>query len=177
MKTLYDGKYLSLVSRNDWEFSTRKNVKGVVEIVAITDDDELLLVEQWREPVQSRVLELPAGLVGDIDKDESFEEAAKRELIEETGYKAFDLFCILSSPASAGVSDEILTYIIAKDLEKVSEGGGDDSEDIIVHKVPFKNPFTIDAENKKFRDFLKKKSKEGVLIDSRILSGIALLFL
>jgi len=165
METLGKGKHLSLVSRNGWEFVKRNNVTGVVEIIAMTEDAELLLVEQWREPVQARVLELPAGLVGDVNKDEAFEEAAQRELIEETGYKAQKIHRLLDSPALAGASAEILTFVLANGLEKVSEGGGDDSENIEVHKV---SPFDFD----KFAD---EKKLEGVLIDSRIYAGLGLL--
>ena len=85
----YRGRYLNLIERDHWEFVTRPNAHAVVVLIAVTDDDELVLVEQYRRPVDSRVVELPAGLVGDLgDPDEPVLEAAGRELIEETGYEA-----------------------------------------------------------------------------------------
>lgn len=135
--TLYKGRYLSLLDVNGWEFASRSNATGVVVIVAVTDKDELVLVEQFRIPVNASVIELPAGLVGDQDDDkESAEVAAQRELLEETGYRAGRINTLMSCPSSAGMSDEIITFILARDLEKVGPGGGDRSEDITVHLVP-----------------------------------------
>ncbi|MEL6797861.1 MAG: DNA mismatch repair protein MutT, partial [Planctomycetota bacterium] len=59
------GRFLSLVSRNGWEFATRVNARGVVAVVATTEANELVLVEQFRPPVGRSVIEIPAGLVGD----------------------------------------------------------------------------------------------------------------
>ena len=86
--THFQGRFLSLVSQNGWEFATRVGSTGVVAIIACTDDDEVLLVEQFRPPVGRNVVEIPAGLAGDItgSESEAFEEAARRELLEETGY-------------------------------------------------------------------------------------------
>ena len=69
--TRYRGRYLSLLERDGWEFASRCNASGVVVLIAITDAGELLLIEQYRKPVQAPVVELPAGLVGDAaDPDE-----------------------------------------------------------------------------------------------------------
>jgi ADP-ribose pyrophosphatase len=134
--TRYRGRYLSLLERDGWEFASRSNASGVVVIVAVTDGGELVLVEQYRLPVQARVLELPAGLVGDLeDRDETELEAAGRELIEETGYAAGQLEILMASPSSAGMSDEIITFVLATDLQRVGPGGGDASEDIEVLAV------------------------------------------
>jgi len=87
VKTVWDGKYLSMKLRGRWEFVQRKNISGIVGIVPITDSNELVLVDQYRAAVGKRVFELPAGLAGDIagQEDESFKTAADRELLEETG--------------------------------------------------------------------------------------------
>ena len=81
-----EGKFLRLLSRNNWEYVDRKNISGIVVIAALTDEDKLILVEQFRIPVNATVIELPAGLAGDKpdERDEVFEQAARRELIEET---------------------------------------------------------------------------------------------
>src|ERR1017187_9697315 len=86
-RILAEGRHLRFVERNGWEFVERKNVTGIAILVALTDWGGVLLVEQHREPVGARVLELPAGLAGD-EGEESAESAANRELVEETGYRA-----------------------------------------------------------------------------------------
>jgi ADP-ribose pyrophosphatase len=137
--THYRGRYLSLLERDGWEFASRSNASGVVVIVAVTDRGEILLVEQYRKPVQALVLELPAGLVGDhVSPDESVLEAAHRELIEETGYAASKLEILMACPSSAGMSDEIITFVAATGLQRVGPGGGDASEEIEVVAVPLK---------------------------------------
>jgi ADP-ribose pyrophosphatase len=134
--TRYRGRYLSLLERDGWEFASRCNASGVVVLVAVTDAGEILLVEQYRKPVQAPVIELPAGLVGDVaDPDEPLLEAAQRELEEETGYRAEQLEILMACPSSAGMSDEVITFVLATGLQRVGPGGGDDSEDIEVTAV------------------------------------------
>ena len=134
---LHRGRYLNLVERNGWEFATRVH-PTVVVVIAWTDADELLLVEQYREPVAARCIELPAGLVGDRpgERDEAERDAAFRELEEETGYRAAALDELMRCPTSAGMTNECAVFFRARELERISDGGGDDSEDITVHRVP-----------------------------------------
>jgi ADP-ribose pyrophosphatase len=135
--TRFAGRYLSLLERDGWEFASRSNASGVVVIVAVTDGGEIVLVKQYRKPVAASVIELPAGLVGDhVDPDESVLQAARRELIEETGYAAASLEILMACPSSAGMSDEVITFVLATGLERVGPGGGDASEDIEVVAVP-----------------------------------------
>src|SRR3954470_17618471 len=70
LKTLCEGKHIKLVQRGTYEFASRKKTSGIVAIVAVTDDDKLLLIEQFRPPVNKRVIEIPAGLAGDIEGHE-----------------------------------------------------------------------------------------------------------
>ncbi len=96
-QTIRTGKFLALVKEGHWEYVDRIGVTGAAVVVAITDDEKLLLVEQYRIPVHARTIELPAGLVGDEPggSTESLEDAAKRELLEETGYAAEgSKFCV-----------------------------------------------------------------------------------
>jgi ADP-ribose pyrophosphatase len=58
-RLLCDGKHIRLVARGKWEFAERKKVSGIVGIVAVTDQNKLILVEQFRAPVNKRVIELP----------------------------------------------------------------------------------------------------------------------
>jgi len=162
-KTLYRGRYLGLCEVDGWEYATRTNATGVVVIVAATDEGELVLVEQFRIPVASTVIELPAGLVGDLrDRSEPRLEAARRELLEETGYEAEYMEEIMSCPSSAGMSDEIITFVGARGLRKVSAGGGDNSEDITVHLVP------IEAVDQ----WIARRMEEGTPADPKIFSAL-----
>jgi len=162
--TLHKGKHLNLVRRGNWEFAQRSNISGIVGIVAVTDDGKLILVEQYRPPVDKRVIELPAGIAGDLEeaKGESLADAARRELIEETGYAAVEMKQIAHGPMSAGLSDEIITMFLATGLTKQTDGGGDASEDIVVHLVPLDD---IDA-------WLASQEQQGKLIDVKIFSGL-----
>ena len=135
--TRYAGRYLSLLERDGWEFASRSNASGVVVLVAVTEQGEIVLVEQYRKPVGTNVIELPAGLVGDHeDPDETSLQAARRELIEETGFEAAQLDLLMECPSSAGMRDEIVTFVLASGLCRTGPGGGDDSEDIQVHTIP-----------------------------------------
>ncbi|MDA1016082.1 MAG: NUDIX hydrolase [Planctomycetota bacterium] len=158
------GRHLQLVHQNGWEYVVRHNASGVVAIAAITNENCMLLVEQFRPPVNANVIEIPAGLAGDIagQEAESFAIAAQRELEEETGFRAKDLKQVAYFPSSAGLTNEAITVFIARDVVKVGDGGGDASENIIVHQVPVAD---INA-------WLKGKAAEGCLIDMKIHAGL-----
>ena len=159
----YKGRYLNLIERENWEFASRNNASNVVVIVAETPDGEIVLIEQFRRPVESVVIELPAGLVGDNhDPDETVLEAARRELEEETGYTAARIDPIMACPSSAGMTDEIVTFVKAGLLERVGPGGGDDSEDIRVHTVPLES---VD-------DWLLEQQALGKPLDPKIYAAL-----
>lgn len=133
----FQGRYLGLYEVSNWEYVTRTNASGVVVIVAVTREREVVLVEQYRVPVGAPVIELPAGLAGDQgDADEPLTRAAERELWEETGYRSDRWRALTLCPSSAGMSDEMLTFFLAEDCRREGPGGGDGSEDITVHPVP-----------------------------------------
>lgn len=165
MRQLYRGKYLSLHQEGHWEYVSRHHCRGAVVLVPVTPQRELVLVEQYRIPLQAKVLELPAGLVGDEDAEESWEQAAYRELIEETGYEAGSLEFLLEGPSSPGLSSEKIRLYLATELKKVGEGGGDASEEIYVHVIPL---FQI-------QDYLKNYQQQGGMIDFKIYAGLGLI--
>jgi ADP-ribose pyrophosphatase len=126
-KIEWEGKFLRVVKIGRWEFAERVNdVQGVV-IIAITPEGKLLLTEQERLPVGKRVIELPAGLAGDLDSNhgENPAAAARRELLEETGYEATEMTWLAAGPPSAGLSSEMVSFFRATGLRRVGKGGGE----------------------------------------------------
>jgi ADP-ribose pyrophosphatase len=160
---LHEGKHLRFVRRNGWEFVERKNVTGIAILVAITEEARVLFVEQRREPVNADVLELPAGLAGD-EGDEDAIDAANRELEEETGYRAKEIEILTEGPPSPGLSDEIVTFYLARRLTRVGKGGGVGAEDIRVHEVPLE----------KAVQWLEERRAEGRLVDPKVFGALAL---
>ncbi len=161
-----EGKYLRLWNRGGWEYVERHNTRGIVAIIAVTADRRLLLVEQRRPALDARVIELPAGLVGDHpgQEQEDFALAAERELLEETGYAAGRMELIFDAPLSSGLSSAHMTYYRAHDLTQVDEGGGDEMEDIVVHAVPLAE---VDA-------WLAAQRAKGILVDPRLYVALYL---
>ncbi len=161
-KLIGEGKFLKLWNRGSWEFVQRKGSTGVAIIVAMTSDQKVILVEQFRVPVGKYVIELPAGLIGDKNAKELMEKGAQRELFEETGWWAKKVKILMAGPAASGMSCEELTFCIATDLVKKGEGGGDEAEDIVTHEVPLE----------KIEGWLKAQEKKGKRIDPKIFSGL-----
>ena len=164
IETLYEGQYLGLYQRGNWEFALRPNASVCATILPITDTAEIVLVEQFRIPMQARVIEIPAGLVGDEPEfeGETIADCAGRELLEETGYKAESIIELIATPTSAGMTPEITHMFAATGLSKVHEGGGVDGEDITVHAVPLTE---LDS-------FLATKQTEGLHIDFKIHASL-----
>lgn len=158
------GRYIELVDEDGWEYVRRHASTGVVVIVATTDDRKLVLVEQARVPVHRRTIELPAGLVGDQPgtAGESLETAAARELEEETGFQASRWHLLVEGPSSVGISSEVVTFFRATGLSRVGPGGGDSSENIVVHVVPLRE----------VPSFLSQKVAAGILIDPKVFAGL-----
>lgn len=163
-ETLVEGKYLRFVRKAEWEFIERSNCSAIVIIVAMTKEEKVILVEQFRPPVGRYVIEFPAGLISDRPetKNESISTGAKRELWEETGYRARSMVTLMKGPISAGSNADIVTIMKADGLKKTGQGGGDETELIKIHEVPLKN---IDQ-------WLKAQSQKGRLIEPKIYTGL-----
>lgn len=163
-ETLFAGRWLRMRRRGAWEYVERVNPKGAVIIVALTPADEVLLVEQFRVPIGARTIEMPAGLVGDIEgsEHEGIVESAHRELLEETGWRAGRIEVVMGGPSSAGMSTEVMTFARAFDLTRVHEGGGDATEEITVHRVPRDDCAT----------FLAGRMARGYAIDPKLYAGL-----
>lgn len=158
MKTIYEGKHLLVKERDDWEFVERKKGKEAVAVIAETEDGEVILTEQYRAPLDARVLDFPAGLVGDEEGSDDPEETARKELEEETGYTCDLVELLAKGPTSAGITSEIVSIYRAKGVRKSEEGGGVGGESITVHRVPR----AVIAE------WLRGKEREGLLIDVKL---------
>jgi nicotinamidase/pyrazinamidase len=162
--TLGKGRFLRLRKLGRWEFAERVNTSVAVAVVAVTEESKLLLVEQYRAPIGQRVIELPAGLSGDAPgaANEPPAAAAARELLEETGYAARELTCLVTGPPSAGMSSELVAFFRAAGLRRVTAGGGHGDESIVVHEVPLSSAI----------HWLQERAKEGVLVDPKVYAGL-----
>jgi nicotinamidase-related amidase/8-oxo-dGTP pyrophosphatase MutT (NUDIX family) len=164
IQVLGEGRWLRLVRRGKWEYAQRVVGATAAVIVAVTEHDEMILIEQPRPAVGGLVIELPAGLIGDIAgaEDESPELAAARELEEETGYRPGRLERVAAGTSTAGLSDERLIVYVAHEVERVGDGGGDEHEDIAVHLVP------LNA----VEDWLAARERAGAIIDLKVWAGL-----
>jgi ADP-ribose pyrophosphatase len=163
---VHEGRFLILKKRGHWEYVSRRKASGIVAILAITHENKMLLVEQFRPPVNRRVIELPAGLAGDLEgsETEAFADAAQRELLEETGYLAKRMELLGDGPSSAGLCTEIITLFHAHNLQRVSEGGGDETESIMVHEIELSN----------LNEWLQRRRDEGCLVDFKIFAAMTM---
>jgi len=162
--TLHTGKFLALIQEGHWEYVDRTNATGAALILAVTPEQNILLVEQYRIPVHARTIELPAGIIGDQpgDADESKSEAARRELLEETGFSTGHIEALTAGPSCSGLTSERVTLFRATELQRTGKGGGVAHEDITVHEVPLNEIAT----------WLEAKAKAGVLIDPKVYAGL-----
>jgi putative RNA 2'-phosphotransferase len=163
-KVLFQGHALTLKKKGHWEYVERTKASGIVAVVPVTEQNEVIVVEQFRIPVGRRVIEIPAGLAGDAEGEEAEElaNAARRELREETGYEAQTMKLLTEGPPSAGLSTEVVTFFRAGGLKKVSDGGGDGTENIQIHLVPLAR---LDA-------WIDSKRRDGCLVDYKIYAAL-----
>lgn len=135
-RMIYEGRILNLrldqVTTINGE-SAREIVEhsGGVTIAAITDDNKMVMVKQYRKAAEKVVLEAPAGK---LDGDEEPLAAARRELKEETGYEAGRIEKLTSFYASVGYSTERLHLFLATDLIQ-GEPAFDENEAIDIHEI------------------------------------------
>ena len=164
---IYEGKIVTLrvdtVELPDKKHSKREIVEhsGAAAVVPVTKDGKVILVKQYRKPVETVLLEIPAGR---LEKDEDPEICARRELAEETGYSTDRLEKILDYYTSPGFSDEIIHIYLAKDLE-AGKAKPDEDEYLEVIEMPFEE--LLDRIMK--GEIKDSKTAIGILAASRIL--------
>lgn len=155
---MWQGKFVTAKRKGKWEYVSRsRGIKAAV-ILAV-EDGHVLLVEQYRVPLNKNCLELPAGLIGDETVGEDPLEAAGRELEEETGYRATTLESLGEYYSSPGMVSESFTLVRATGLTKVSEGGGVEGEGITPHRIALSE----------LSDFIASKRADRCGIDVKLL--------
>lgn len=157
---VWQGKFITAKVRGKWEYVARARGIRAAVILAIDEDDHVILVEQFRVPLGRNCIELPAGLVGDgDDAGEADDLAGARELEEETGYRAGRMENLGEFWSSPGMVSESFTLLRAHDLVKIGPGGGTPGEDITVHRVPLAG----------LADFVSERRALGDAIDVKLL--------
>lgn len=169
-RIVWQGKFVTAKVKGKWEYVSRARGIRAAVILAIDEDDHVILVEQFRVPLGRRCIELPAGLVGDgDDAGEAADLAGARELEEETGYAAARMENLGEFYSSPGMVTESFTLLRAHGLTKVGPGGGTPGEDITVHRVPLAGLAAFIAERRALGDAIDVRLL--MLLGPGILAG------
>jgi ADP-ribose pyrophosphatase len=158
LQTMWSGKYLTVLKRGKWEYVSRSGSTNAVVILA-EHEGKVILIDQYRVPVGARCVELPAGLVGDEDKNATVEGTAVKELEEETGFTAERIETLGTFHSSPGMVAESFTLVRAHGIRKCGEGGGNSDEDINVHLIA----------RDEIPAFVQQKRDEGLAVDVKLL--------
>ena len=104
-----------------------------VNIIPLTHDDQVVMVEQWRHGTRSIHLETPGGL---MDVGETPEQCARRELLEETGHEAGEVLRLGTVHPNPAIQNNLQHYVLAMNCRRVAALRLDHTEDIVVRLVP-----------------------------------------
>ena len=104
-----------------------------VNVIPLTPDEQVVMVEQWRHGTRSIHLETPGGL---MDKGETPEQCGRRELLEETGYEAGNIVRFGTVHPNPAIQNNLQHYVLAENCRKIAEPTPDHTEDITVKLVP-----------------------------------------
>lgn len=131
---IFTGKVISLqvdeVVLPNGKTSKREIIKhpGAVAVLAITDDNKIVMVEQYRKALEKEIVEIPAGK---LEKGEDPAVCAKRELEEETSYECENLELLISFYTSPGFADEIIHLYKATGLKKKEDAAALDEDEFV----------------------------------------------
>lgn len=145
--TIFTGKlievYVDHVRLPDGNIATRELVThpGAVAVLPLTDDNRLVVVEQYRKALEKVTVELPAGK---LEKGEEPLACAKRELKEETGYVASRWTHLVSFYTSPGFADEYIRLFVAKGLEQ-HQARPDEDEFVQAREITLDEAFSLIA--------------------------------
>ncbi|MFC0235040.1 NUDIX hydrolase [Fictibacillus phosphorivorans] len=135
---VYSGKiidlYIEEVELPNKKIGKREIVKhpGAVAVLAVTDEGKMLMVEQFRKPLEKTIIEIPAGK---LEKGEDPLECAKRELLEETGFTCESMESIGSFYTSPGFADELIHLYYTNTLTKQGDQMTDEDEFLNVLEI------------------------------------------
>lgn len=133
-EAIFKGKVISLqvddVLLPNGKTAKREIVKhpGAVAIIALTADNKLVVVEQYRKALERSIIEIPAGK---LEPGEKPELTARRELEEETGYGCHSLTLLQSFYTSPGFADELIHVFLAQDLYEIEERAAMDEDEFV----------------------------------------------
>ncbi len=149
---VFEGKVVSLqvddVKLPDGNTSKREIIKhpGAVAILALTEDKKIILVEQYRKPLERSLIEIPAGK---LEPNEEPSKTAVRELEEETGYRCKSLEHLTSFYTAPGFANELIHLYIAHGLNKVDTPlKGDEDEFVALLEVSLEESLQLVKEKK-----------------------------
>ncbi len=157
---LYEGKIINLrvdtVELPDKKYSKREIVEhsGAAAVVPLTMDGHVILIKQFRKPIEEIIYEIPAGR---LETKETPKKCALRELAEETGYSVGTLEELVTYYPSPGFSNEVIHIFVARDL---TEGTAkpDEDEYLEVMKIPLEEAL--------------KMVEDGTIKDSKTIIGL-----
>ena len=139
-----------------------------VAIVALHDDDSVVLIEQYRHPLRRRLWELPAGLM-DVD-GEPADRTAARELLEETGFTARDWSVLLDVATSPGFTDETVRIFLARGLTQVGRPAEQSGEEAQLRVVRVPLPAAVEAVDR--GDVVNVMAVAGILAADRRVRSV-----
>ena len=160
-KKIFSGKHVKLY-KYEFKINEKKIQHEIIEqggisCVLAIDESDVIMVKQFRYPFDE-VLEIPAG---NIEKSETPEECARRELLEETGYSATKLTHLIRFYPSLGYNLQFVDCFLATKLKKISDQKLDNNEFVSVSKIPINELFSL--------------VKSGKIIDPKTLCALTMI--